>query len=259
MENPLPLLKSSTSTIAQRNMKTSERFILGGFVTLVAFLVLAASVGPVPQYTPYSIRMLTNSTATSMQSYLSVPSSTNVVLLNTTNYVIERILYSGPPNTLTNVTGLYGSSQLVHTVSIPAGALGTNGVLLLNYDVQLAGTIGTAGTTRGFTLHHNLTNDLCRIQFFAGSTASTNQVTAGGVLFLKNVLTETNNVSSLNQVEGGAFQSGGRSAWAAGQTTQNSMPNVDTSSAWTLYIYGNSGGASETNIYKRLVITVIKR
>lgn len=219
--------------------------------TLLALLILSCALtvqGAVgPSVTPGG-----NNTFTGTNTFTG--------LISAPQYVFERIIYAGPPNVLTNVTGEYGSSQLVHTVTIPGGIMGSNGLLAIGYDAVLQNVTNSASPTRGFTLHHNQTNDLTRIQFTAASTASTNQNSAWALTwFLKNIGSETNNLAFFNQVEGQSIRTGGSRPTWNGNTFQTGVPNVDTSSDWTLYIYGNVGRPAETNIYSRIIISVIRR
>ena len=174
---------------------------------------------------------------------------------NLTGFAQEWIIYNGPPNVLTNVTGGYGSSNLFHTQTIPAGIMGSNGMLGLYYDVRLVNAAGlsAATTTRGFTYHYNEgTNIISRFQFTSAATAATNQFSgAAASLILRNTGTLTNNATGLNQIEGQPFGSGA--------VLQNGTLQMDTSVNWTLALYGNVGTAStETNEYRNLII-VVKR
>ena len=173
---------------------------------------------------------------------------------NLTGFAQEWIIYNGPPNVLTNVTGGYGSSNLFHTQTIPAGIMGSNGMLGLYYDVRLVNAAGlsAATTTRGFTYHYNEgTNIISRLQFTFAATAATNQFSgANASLILRNTGTMTNNATGINPIEGQPL---------GGSTTQNGTLQMDTSVSWTLALYGNVGTAStETNEWRNLII-VVKR
>tara|TARA_R110000868_G_scaffold122085_3_gene323645 strand:+ start:5989 stop:6744 length:756 start_codon:yes stop_codon:yes gene_type:complete len=247
-------------------MKTSKLFpsilVLAGIVVFAA----AQSRGPVEIRRGGDSGGGTNSALlngtnvfTGTNTFSGIVNATNAANVlygngsNLTGFVQEWVLYKGPPNVLTNVTGGYGSSNLFHTQVIPAGVLGTNGALCLYYDVRLINSLGlmNATTTRGFTYHYNTgTNVISRSQFTSGASVATNQVTPfNPIIILKNTGTATNNFGNLNQIEGQPFGSS--------QTTQAGTLALDTSVEWTLALYGNVGTAAlETNEWRNITITV---
>ena len=224
MVNLLLLPKSFTFTTAQPNMKTHERIILGCFTAFVALLTWGASVGPVPTYTPYSIRLLTNSSATSMQTYLGVPPTTNTTLLTGTYASGIRLLWISPTNIY--IPSLTVASDLTNNGDFANGTyiakfqcprlLGSNSMLMVSY---------TAPKTNA-----NLT--LGSLSYFVGT--NTNFVIAA------NGWTTSIGHGALT-LTGYLFQNAGDFA----QQTQGNLGNitvygvtsfVDTSSEFTVYV-----------------------
>ena len=175
-------------------MKTYEKIIAFAFSTVVALLVMAASVGPVPQYTTYSIQFLTNASATTAQSYLAVTPSTNTAKLNGTNTFTGtntfntntilgtnvantlfgvggrwRLLYAGASNTFSGTAVTLQTNIYAQTVTIPP-LLSANSTLMMGFITHR--TNATTEALWHMEVHNATTNGATVGGVSVGGTAS---------------------------------------------------------------------------------------
>ena len=128
-------------------MKTSHKAILSVVTVILGALLSAATVGPVPQWTAYTLGFTTNSTASQARTYLGVTNttvaSTNIAQLNGTN------TFTGT-NTVSwlniNSTNLYSFGQ---PVILGQTVLVTNGVGLIT-NVAFTNNVMATTVSNGF-------------------------------------------------------------------------------------------------------------
>lgn len=226
-------------------MKTSSKVIA---LMFGAFVVLAATVGPNPQWTAYTYGFTTNTTAASARTYLGVTASTNTSTLTGTNGVYFRPLYTAPTNLFfstiaTNATsatytnnGDFTACTSLLNVTLPA-LLGSNSTVFA-YIIAETTNANTSAATLACYAGSN-TNFFYDNTGFKASTVSEQAwaFIAQSRLF-QNAASFTN--QQANHINTSTF--------VPGQTGWGRTNIVDTSVPWKLYL-GLTSPANHTNLH----------
>lgn len=127
-------------------MKTHERLILGCFVSVVALLTWGATVGVEIRPTPFTVRMMTNATASSTATYLGVPT------LSGTNVFTGTIVATNPASIVggdgSRLTGMGSFRQRIlfktNDVFIPSlMSVGTSATFTTTNFAYIGGNVST--------------------------------------------------------------------------------------------------------------------